>query len=49
MIAVHGQADLLEVVLTLEPAGRLACGLHGGKEQGDQDAMITITPAARSR
>ena len=33
----RGQAELLEVVHALRAAGRLACRLHGGQEQRDQD------------
>ena len=36
VIVVHRQADLLEVVDALGPAGRLAGRLHGRQEQGDQ-------------
>ena len=36
-IIVHRQADLLQVVDALDPPGRLACRLHGGQQQGDQD------------
>ena len=38
VVAVQGQADLLQVVDALGPPRRLACGLDGGQEQGDQDA-----------
>ena len=37
-MSVHGQSNLLEVVVALRAAGRLAGGLHGRQEQGDQDA-----------
>ena len=37
MIVVHRQADLLQVVDALHPAGRLAGRLHGRQQQGDQD------------
>ena len=37
MVVVHGQADLLEIVGALGPAGCLPCRLHSRKEQGDQD------------
>jgi hypothetical protein len=37
VVVVHGQADLLEVVLTLQTAGGLAHLLHGGQEQAQQD------------
>src|SRR5262249_50739244 len=36
-VVVDGQADLLQVVDALHPAGGLACGLHGGQQQPDQD------------
>lgn len=36
MIVVQGQADLLEVVDALHPTGRLAHGLDGRQQQGDQ-------------
>ena len=35
---VHCQADLLQVVLALRAAGRFARLLHGGKQQGDENA-----------
>jgi hypothetical protein len=35
---VHGQRDLFEVVLALQPAGRLARRLNGGQQQRDQNA-----------
>jgi len=34
---MHSQSNLLHIVDTLHPPGRLACRLHGGQEQGDQD------------
>jgi hypothetical protein len=34
---VDGQADLLEVVLALEPCRGLADLLHRGHQEGDQD------------
>ena len=37
MVAVHAQADLLEVVLALRACGRFADLLHGRNEQPDQD------------
>ena len=37
VIVVHRQAELLEVVHALGPPGRLAGGLDGRQEQGDQD------------
>ena len=36
VVAVQGQTDLLEIVLTLDAVGRFAHLLHGGHEQGDQ-------------
>ena len=36
LVVGDGQPELLEVVGALGPAGRLARGLHGGQEQGDQ-------------
>ena len=38
VIVVHRQADLLQVVGALHPAGRLARRLHGRQQQGDQHA-----------
>jgi hypothetical protein len=35
---VQGQPDLLEVIRTLEPVGRLADLLHRREQQADQDA-----------
>jgi hypothetical protein len=37
MITVCGQADLLQIVVALDPVGRLAHLLHGRQEQADQD------------
>src|SRR5262249_9499772 len=37
VVGVHGQADLLEVVLALGAGGRLADLLDGGHQQADQD------------
>jgi hypothetical protein len=37
VIVVHGNAELLQVVAALRPAGRFAGGLDGGKQQGDED------------
>ena len=37
VIAVGGQADLLEVVGALDPAGGLADLLHRRQQQADQD------------
>jgi hypothetical protein len=37
-MAVHGQADLLEIVAALRPPGRFAGGLHGRQQQTNQDA-----------
>ena len=34
---MQGEADLLEVVDALRPAGGLAGRLHGGQQQGDED------------
>ena len=36
VVVVQGQAQLLQVVDALAPAGGLAGGLHGGQQQGDQ-------------
>ena len=36
LVVVQRQADLLEVVRALDPAGRLAGRLDGGQQQGDQ-------------
>jgi hypothetical protein len=36
VIILCGQADLLEIVRTLDTPGGLACCLHGGQKQGDQ-------------
>ena len=36
MVVVQGQADLLEVVAALAAPRRLAGGLHGRQQQGDQ-------------
>ena len=38
VMVVQGQAELLEVVGALHPAGRLARRLHRGQQQRDQDA-----------
>jgi hypothetical protein len=38
MVVVQGQPQLLEVVRTLRPAGRLARGLYGRQEQRNKDA-----------
>ena len=35
---VQGDADLLEIVAALHSPGSLASGLHGRKQQRDQDA-----------
>jgi hypothetical protein len=35
---VHRQAELLEVVLALDAAGRFARGLHRRQEQGHENA-----------
>jgi hypothetical protein len=37
VVAVHGDAELLEVVLALQARGRLADLLDGGDQQADQD------------
>jgi hypothetical protein len=37
VVGVHGQTDLLEVVLTLQARGRLADLLDGRHEQANQD------------
>src|SRR5262249_26650869 len=37
VVGVHGQAELLEVVLALQAGGGLAHLLDGGHEQADQD------------
>ena len=37
MVVVEGEAQLLEVVFALGPAGRLTDLLHGRQEQADQD------------
>jgi hypothetical protein len=37
MMIVERDAKLLEIVRALHAAGRLARGLHGGQEQGNQD------------
>jgi hypothetical protein len=34
---VQAEADLLQVVRTLHPPGRLTRRLDGGQQQGDQD------------
>jgi len=38
LVVQEAQADLLEVVLALQPACRLAGGLHGGQQQRDENA-----------
>ena len=38
LVVVQRQAELLEIVLALRPAGRLAGLLHGWQQQGHQDA-----------
>jgi hypothetical protein len=38
VIVVEGDADLLEMVDTLEPVGCVADSLNGGQQQGDQRA-----------
>jgi hypothetical protein len=35
---LSGQGQLLEMVLTLDAASGLACGLHGGQEHGHEAA-----------
>ena len=35
-IVVDAEADLLEIISTLDAASRLACGLDGGQKQSDQ-------------
>ena len=37
LVIVQAQAHLLEIVGALDAAGRLAGGLDGRQEQGDQD------------
>jgi len=37
VIVVERDADLLQVIRAIDPPCRLAGGLHGGQEQGDQD------------
>ena len=37
MVIVQGEPDLLQVVDALGTAGRLAGGLDGRQQQGDQD------------
>lgn len=37
MIIVHGQPDLLQVVLALSSTGSFASLLNGGKQKGDQN------------
>ena len=37
MVVVRGDAQLLEVVLALDPGGRFADLLYRGQQQADQD------------
>ena len=37
MVDVRGEGELLEVVLTLQPGGRLPDFLHGGQKEADED------------